>query len=721
MPAGATLTKSRPSLDFTLAPKDIESGASAAIARAKARCRALADLPAGRRTFENTVMELDRLQDDLSTELAARAFLQHVSPDEDVRKASRGCDASVDKFFVDLWSREDLYRAVQDYAAKREALEGQDAKLLRKTLDAFRRAGLALGPVERARLKLLKSQLVELELAYRARLGEVKDTLAVTAKELDGLPPDFVARLKRDGPSFLVTMDAPDYYGFMQNAKDPAARRRLEELYLRRGGPENVALLEEALLVRRRIARTLGYESYAHYVLEERMAKRPEAVRAFLSRLRSRLGRMAKAERRELLGLKRRDLPAAKTLESSDLFYYFNLLKKTRYRVDEEETKAFFPMDGVLAGMFSLFGDVLGVRFSQVRPARAWHPDATLHEAADAQSGKALGRFYLDLHPREGKYKHMAVFGLVGGRAEPGGYRAPVCAMVGNFSPPSKTQPALLKHSEVATLFHEFGHVLHQLLTKARHPRFSGTNVLRDFVEAPSQLLENWVWEAPVMERLSGHHQYPSRKLPAETLEAMIGARRLGSGLRTLRQILYGTVDLAYHAPACQGNSPRRPGRSASGLDRAPAFGDSTAVWRRLHDSITLFKLPPGALPQAGFGHLMGGYESSYYGYLWAEVFSADMFTRFQAGGLFDGRVGREYRRLILEPGGGEDEAAQLERFLGRPPNEKAFLKSIGIIKTGPPPRCSPPPPRGEGGERLRRLSPSKRTHLPAGEVSSSP
>jgi Zn-dependent oligopeptidase len=230
--------------------------------------------------------------------------------------------------------------------------------------------------------------------------------------------------------------------------------------------------------------------------------------------------------------------------------------------------------------------------------------------------------------------------------------------MVGNFNPPSKDKPSLIRHSEVSTLFHEFGHVVHQVLTKAKHARFSGTHVLRDFVEAPSQIMENWVWEEEVVGRLSGHYRDRSRKLPAETLKAMIAARNLGSGLKILRQILYGSSDLAYHSGPCK---------------------DTTATWRRIHDCVTLFKLPEGALPQASFGHLMGGYESSYYGYLWAEVFSADMFTRFKKEGLSNGKTGAAYRKLILEPGGGADEAGQVRAFLGRAPNEDAFLRSMGI------------------------------------------
>jgi thimet oligopeptidase len=470
-----------------------------------------------------------------------------------------------------------------------------------------------------------------------------------------------VGRLKRDGDRYRVTMDAPDYLGFMQNAKSGAARAKFEKLYLARGGPDNVAVFEEALRVRERIAKTLGYKTFSHFVLEERMAGEPKAVSAFLGRLRSRLKVRGRTELSELLRLKRRDDTSAKRLETADYSYYFTKLKKERFNIDEESTKQYFPIDGVLGGMFELFGTVLGVRFAEIRPAKAWHPGVRLFETRDSRDGSLIGHFYLDLHPREGKYKHMAVFGLVCGCREEEGYRPPVCAMVGNFNPPSKDRPSLLKHSEVTTLFHEFGHVVHQVLTKAKHPRFSGTHVLRDFVEAPSQIMENWVWQEEVMNRLSGHYQDRSRKLPAETLRAMIAARQLGSGLRTLRQILYGTSDLFYHTQPCK---------------------DTTAAWRRIHDSVTLFKLPEGAMPQASFGHLMGGYESSYYGYLWAEVFSADMFTRFEREGLFNPRTGAEYRRLILEPGGGADEGSQVRAFLARPSNEKAFLKTLGIAKT---------------------------------------
>lgn len=647
-----------PHLDFSLTPGQVEARCEAAEARALASLDELAALPEEKRSFEAFV-RFDFIQSDLESETASPTFLKYVSADKAVRDAGHACETRIEKLLVDVYAREDLYRTLKDSAARAAAdLTGADKLLAEKTLQDFRRNGLDLPPLERARYKLLKKRLVDMELTFGKNLNEVADSLAFAREELEGLPEDYIGRLERlpDG-RYKVTLDYPDYFPFMSNAKSEDARRRLDALMKNRAYPENVALLEEILPLRLRLARMLGYPTHAHYVLEERMAKSPEEVSRFLKRMRRRLARKAKPELKEMLALKRRDDPGAKGFFSWDYFFYDNLLKRTRYEVDDEKVKEYFPMEKVTEGMLDLYQRLLGVRFRRVEPAEAWHDDVARYEAADAGSGEVYGHFYMDLHPREGKYKHAAAFTLIGGRREAdGSYRAPVSAMVANFNKPGADRPSLLKHDEVETYFHEFGHIMHQVLTRADHPRFAGTRVARDFVEAPSQMLENWVWKKEVLKSLSGHYR-TGETLPEELLQRMIEAKNLNSGLRYLRQSAYAAVDQAYH-------QARRE--------------DTTETYRKLYDEITLIPLAPGTHPQASFGHLMG-YAASYYGYMWSEVFSADMFSRFEKEGVLDPALGRRYREVILEPGGGEEAGELLRRFLGRAPDETAFLKSIGL------------------------------------------
>lgn len=649
-----------PHLHFNLTPMEIEAQCAAALDKVTLRLAELVAMPDDERNFTNTVRRLDLILDDLNSEVASPTFLKHVSTQKHVRDAGHSCETQVEKYFVDVFTRWDLHRAVQAAQAKGEDLHGPDRKLLEKTLLEFRRNGLELSPVERERVKVFKQQLVDLELEYGRNLNEVKEFLALTREDLEGLPEDYVKRLKKlENGRYKVTLNYPDYFPFMKNAERAEARRRLEALFYQRGYPENVALLEEAIRLRHRIARLLGYKTQAHYVLEERMAKDPKAVRGFLERLRTKLTKKAKPELKALLRLKDQDEPGAEGLLSYDYFYYNNQHKKAKYAIDDEKVKEYFPLETVTKGMLQVYQQILSLRFREVVPAEAWHPDVKHFEVRDATSGELRGHFYMDLFPRDGKYKHAAAFTLVGGRREPAGsYRTPVAAIVANFNKPTMEAPSLLKHDEVETYFHEFGHIMHQVLTRANHPRFAGTRVPRDFVEAPSQMFENWVWEPEVLQRLSGHYTNPSKKLPKDLLDRMVQAKNHNSGLRYLRQVFYATVDQTYHT------SPEV---------------DSAKVYRALFDKTTLVRLSPGAQPQASFGHLMGGYVASYYGYLWSEVYAADMFARFQKEGILNPEVGKAYRRLILEPGGGLDEAGQIRKFLGREPNKEAFLWSIGL------------------------------------------
>jgi thimet oligopeptidase len=478
--------------------------------------------------------------------------------------------------------------------------------------------------------------------------------------ELEGLPEDYVARLeKRDG-KYLITLDYPDFFPFMDNARRPEARKQLERLYNNRAAAANLPILAEVLRLRAEAASLLGYRSHAEYVLEERMAKAPRAVSAFLERLEDELRPLALEERRVLLELKRGEEGSSSdgVLHAWDWRYYDNLLKKTRYAVDQEKVKEYFPEDLVTAGMLSVYETLLGVRFVLASSSGAWHPDVKLYEVFDAAGGPPLGRFYLDLYPREGKYKHAAAFPLIKARAlDAGGYQAPVAAMVANFEKPTKDHPSLLKHKEVETYFHEFGHIMHGMLTKAKYGRFSGTSVARDFVEAPSQMLENWVWSRAVLPRLSGHYLDRSKKLPDELLEKLLAAKNADAGLVYLRQVFFASVDQRFHT--------------------AEDLPDTTAEYARLMEKISLIPMSPGTHPEASFGHLMG-YDAGYYGYLWSKVFAQDLFTRFERDPL-DPAIGRLYRETILEPGSGTDEAALLKKFLGRAPNDRAFLKNIGL------------------------------------------
>ena len=626
----------------------------------------LASLSAASRTFGNTPAQLDEILFDLSDETASDTFSKYVSVSSGVRDAANDCETLLGQFFVDVFTREDLYKALKDYAAKNEKLTGEDARLVEKELLDFRRSGLELSKARREKVKELRRKLVQLEADFGKNLNEVKDFALFTRAQLDGLPDDYIAKLPRQGDKYKVSVDYPDYFPFMDNAKDPEARKQLEMLFDNRAYAQNEPILKEVLKLRREAARELGYKNHAAYVLEDRMAKDPATVDKFISRLVKRLKPLGEQELKAMVALKDQELGAKSdhVIHLWDWRYYDNMMLK-QHEVDKEKIKEYFPMETVTSGLLEVYQKLLSVKFREIKdaaPTAVFSPDAKLYEITDASGGEPIGYFYMDLFPRDGKYKHAAAFDIVHARRMPdGSYQKPVSAIVANFNKPSPGKPSLLRHGvheDVETFFHEFGHIMHQTLTKAHYGRFSGSNTARDFVEAPSQMLENWVWDPNIIGMMSGRYDDPSQKLPKDQLDKMIAVKNLNVGLKTLRQLLFGSVDMDYHT--------------------ASSVSDPTSVWAKYAKRVMLVPMTDGTHPEASFGHLMG-YDAGYYGYMWSLVYASDMFGAFEREGLLNPAIGRRYREQILEPGSSREEEASLESFLGRKPNEDAFLRHIGL------------------------------------------
>ncbi len=641
--------------EFYYTPDQVKGLGDSLITELEEKLKVLVNIPGPQRNFKNTMLAFETAVSDFNEALIIPVFLAYVSDNADLRKAAQDLELKISQYAVDLFTREDLFKALSECAAKGERLDAVDARLLDKTLLDFKRNGLGLPARPRARVKKLMKELISLELQFSKNLREVKDALEVTEAELKGLPEDFKARLKRgDKGGCLVTMDAPDYLPFMDNAEDGDARRRLERLYNNRCVPGNIELMEKAIALRRKIAKLLGYATFGDYVLADRMAGSSANAVSFLERIWEKLKKKGRKELRARLKLKPGE---DRTLRAWEWRYYNNRLKKEKYAIDHEKIKEYFPLETVAKGMFEVFGEVFGVKFV---PAGlpVWHKDVRAYEVKDA-SGAVIAYFYFDLFPREGKYKHQACFGIRHGRElEDGSYELPAAAIVGNFPPPSGDRPPLLKFNDVVTFFHEFGHVTHNIFTRSKYGKFSGTAVSRDFVEVPSKMLENWAFDPAVLARVSGHYKNPAEKLPERTIKKLIEAKNMDSGLVYLRQLFFSLLDLRYHT--------------------AKGKVNTTRVYEKLMKKISLIPLSPENYPQANFGHLMGGYEAGYYSYLWSEVIAADLFGAFEAAGVTDPETGKKYRDLILAPGRSHDEAGQVEKFLGRPAGEDAFLRSIG-------------------------------------------
>ena len=323
-----------------------------------------------------------------------------------------------------------------------------------------------------------------------------------------------------------------------------------------------------------------------------------------------------------------------------------------------------------MAEMLKIYEEVLSLRFEHLADGPVWHPDVKLYRVTDKDTAELVGHIYLDLFPRDGKYTHAACFPLVPGcalDAKDEHRQHPVAAMVANFSKPTPSKPSLLKHDEVVTLFHELGHAMHGMCAKTRYARFHGTSVETDFVEAPSQMLENWCWNDKMLKRIARHYLRPQETLTDDFIKQLVRAKNFNAGLLNLRQVFFGLFDMTIHSI----EAPLKEALSGETID---------SFYARLRREVALIPQPDNVTPASSFGHMMGGYDAGYYGYMWSQVFSADMFhSRFEAEGLQDPKVGRDYRQKILQPGGSRDGMDSLVDFLGRKPNSDAFLKSLGL------------------------------------------
>ena len=649
-----------------LTPDALAEACQGAIDACRAAVAAIVSVPVDQRSYVNTLLALEEAQQPVALAGDAWTFMADVAVDKALRESAREWKERLGKYAVGLGFDEELYRAVREFADTPEAatLTGEDARLLEHTLRDYRRNGFELAAGDRERLRVLFEELVELGSRFMKAIGGWQDGIEVDRQGLDGLPDSFIEGLERVGDRYRVSLDYPEYNPFMANARSSRLRRELMERDQRKGGPENVARLERAIAVRTEIARTLGYDCWADYVIELRMAGNYRTAQAFLDDLRAKVAVKA-AQDMVLLADANEAAGGTREVELWDHCFAVNQLKRTKFAVDDLEVAAYFPLQACLDGLFDLMQEVLGVRFVEVADAPVWHPDVRTYDITEADGGEPFARFHMDLWPRPDKYKHAAAYVLRSGRAlADGSYQQPLGAIVANFTKPSASRPSLLRHVEVRNLFHEFGHVMHDTLTRAERARFAGTATELDFVEAPAQMLEHWCWDPAVLRRFARHH-VTGAPLPEDLLAGMVAARKADSGLATLMQIFHGSLDLAYHAPDFD--------------------GDTTTTLRKIHE-LHGFTFPEGTHRQSSFEHLFG-YEAGYYSYLWSRALADDMYTRFQAAGPLDPELGLTLRRTVYERGGSVDATRLVSDFLGREPDHRAFLHHLGLA---PDPHPSP-------------------------------
>ncbi|HQT82772.1 MAG TPA: M3 family metallopeptidase [Candidatus Paceibacterota bacterium] len=635
---------------------DFKRIAADIIRRKRAAYAAIRAIPAAARTFENTVYALEASGDQESDEFNRISLLKEVSTDKRVRKAAADALESLQKKVVEIEFDPRMYAAMKEYAKKKEKLHGPEKLLFEDVMKGYARMGFDLPKPKFLKLKANLKMLGKLSLAFDRNLNEQKDYMLVSEPELDGLPESYRSNLAKVGNKFKITMAYPDVLPYMAGAHDEGRRKELQEKFVRRGGAENVAILKKMFRLRAENARLLGYKTHFDFQTELRMAKSAAHVWRFIKDLERRTKKQAARDLAMLTADKKRRTgnPKAK-LASHDIAYLFKHLRKEKFDIDSDVVKEYFPFEHVKQATLDAYQKLLGVVFKRRTDVTLWHPDVQLFDVYDKRNGY-LSSFILDLYPREGKYGHAAAFEVTHGRQEGKVYRAPLAAMVANFPKPNPANPSLMSHGEVETFFHEFGHIMHFTLTQAQYRAQAGFNVAWDFVEAPSQMLENWTWDAGMLTRLSKHYK-TGRAMPKDLIARIIKARLFGEAWSTRGQLVLASLDYVIHTKGAK---------------------DPVKLYADINKKLMGVEPPRRQLWIAGFGHIAHGYDGGYYGYLWSKVYAEDMFSRFAKEGVLNPRTGRDYRRWILEKGSSEEEIKLVEGFLGRKSNDKAFLKSIG-------------------------------------------
>jgi Zn-dependent oligopeptidase len=572
-------------------------------------------------------------------------LLGSVHPDKAVRDAAEPCLQKYTALSTEIYQNEKLFKRVS--AAK--PANGIQAKLRKDLMEGFEDSGVALPPDKRKRAREIFDKLEELRQAYDRNVRDDPTRVTFTPAEMEGMPEAYLktheSAKDKDG-NYVLTLNSPSYVPFMQNAKQEPARRRYYMAKLSEGGAKNLDLLYEIFVLRKELAGLYGLPTFAHYVQRRKMVGSPEVVNKFLGDVKAAVAEVEKRELDDLRAEKAKENgkpPAQTRLERWDVSYYQEKVRRERFAIDQEKLRKYFPTDKAIDFTLLVSQTLYGVKF-QERTVPTWHPDVRYFDVLDAKTGAYISGFYLDLFPREGKYNHAAAFPVRG--VSRLAKRTPLSVLVTNFNREG------LDHRELETLLHEFGHVLHGVLSKADYNPHAGTSVKGDFVEAPSQMFEEWSRrEQPLALFAKVCPQCP--QLSRDEIGRLESARRFGQGILYARQWLFASFDMEL------ATDPRPP----------------LAVWRNLESATPLGHVE-GTMFPASFSHIAAHYAAGYYGYMWSQVIALDMLSVFKAD-MLDPKVGIRYRDTILAPGGQVEEMEMVRRFLGRDPSSEAFYAEI--------------------------------------------
>lgn len=637
---------------------EITSLCNEAVEKNKKTLNEIVELKEDERTLNNTLLKFEYAMGELSDLTAPLTFMGYVLHEKELLDEGAQCEEKLGQYGVEVFTKRDLYLALKQAQTTNLA----ENRLKQKTLEQFEDNALNLSDEKLKEYQELKSKLASLEAEFSKNLNQDNSVITLTKAELVGVPEDFIENHKKVKDLYIITTKPTDYDVVTRFADLASTREKMLKAYVNRQAEPNTKLFNEAIVIRQKLAKLKGFKNWADERTYRKMAKNSANVLKFLNDLKSKLTSRNRSDLAELLKAKKLDQPKATQLDPWDINYYHEKLLKTKYQVDSEKIKDYFPSEQTVQAMFQVYSKLLGVEFKQIKDAKVWDPSVQFYEIIDLKTKETLAYFYADFIPRPNKYGHAAAFNLISGFTDPitGKYHKPISAIVANFNPPTANKPSLLYHHEVETLFHEFGHIMHQTLTQAPYSSLSGSAVTHDFVEAPSQMLENWVWNEKILKMISGLYSDPTQKLEPEMIKKMLAAKNFGQGTFYTRQLALALFDMRAHT-------------SSSKVD-------VTQLYNNTYREIIGLKPVEGGHFAASFGHMLGGYDAGYYGYLWSEVYALDMFSKFQQDeDLLSAKTGALYRKSILEKGNMEEAIDLLKEFLGREPSQKAFLRYLGI------------------------------------------
>ncbi len=630
-------------------------------------------------TWQNLVEPLETLDDRLSRTWSPVSHMNAVVNSDALRAAYNACLPKLSEYHTEMGQNAALFQAycaIADGPAF-ETLDTAQRKVINNALRDFHLAGIDLEPEQKARYKEISQALSQLSSKFQENVLDATNAWEkqiLDENELSGLPASARALAaqtagQRGKKGWVLTLDFPSYMPVITYANNRALRRELYEAYMTRasdqgphaGGWDNTEIMDQLLALRHEMAQLLGFANYAERSLVTKMASSTDHVLTFLNDLAGRSLPVAKGELAEIRAFAQEE-HGPKTLEAWDIPYYAEKLRQRRYTFSQEQLKPYFPAPRVLSGMFAIVERLYGIHIGEVESVDVWHPDVRFFEIHDS-AGDLRGRFFIDLYARPHKRGGAWMDECIVRRRAADAVQIPVAYLTCNFSPPLGDDPALLTHDEVITLFHEFGHGLHHMLTRIDYPEVAGINgVAWDAVELPSQFMENWCWEREALNLISGHYQ-SGEPLPEDLYKKMRAARDFQAGMKMVRQLEFALFDFRIH----QEFDPQCGGRIYQ-------------ILRAVQDRVAVFRPPAFSRFAHGFSHIFGGgYAAGYYSYKWAEVLSSDAFSKFEETGIFSRDTGQAFLQSVLEQGGARDAMELFVEFRGREPKIDALLRHSGI------------------------------------------